>query len=115
MKNIKGKIVEIKLFNNWVDREDLLLPQVAQNIMEKHNAWKYNHEEYVMAFYKGDPETTNDWLIITQDGGAYKVWAEFMLWTQSGGWASWTYKHLLVQLKAAMLGMDIPRDPDYQS
>ena len=109
--------MEIKLFNGWKDRGDLILPRSALLMMDKYNGWKYNHEEYVMAFYKGkgDPENVNDWIIVTQDGYAYKVDAEFMLWTQRGGIASWSYKFLLVQLKAAMLGMDIPRDPDYQS
>ena len=107
--------MEIKIFNNWEDRRGILLPQVAVDMMDKQNAWKYNHAEYVMAFYKGAPETTKDWIIVTQDGGAYKVDAEFMLWMKDGATASWSYKFLLVQLKAAMLGMDIPRDPDYQS
>lgn len=73
------------------------------------------------AFYKGDPKTSTDWIVVTDNGGYFKVGAEFMVWykpeskEEYGAQAVWSVSHLKKTLKSLFkTGKTIP-DPGYQT
>jgi hypothetical protein len=68
------------------------------------------------AWWRGeDPETAQDWIVVTDDGGYYKVGAKYMVWSRGWVKASWSYDHMEKQVEAAKADQDPPRDPGYQT
>ena len=112
---------EPRLLNEWQSaNDDSPLSKNAEAMMVKpekyaiggkRNGWKYNNGSYIMAYHKNDKE----WIIVTDDGGFYKVDAKYSMWTNEGMHCAWSYKHLVKMIEAKMQGLEMPMDPDYQS
>ena len=67
------------------------------------------------AFYKGDVNTTDQWIVVTNDGGFYKVGAIYMVWSNDIAMACWSAKHMKKTVAACMKGEKPERDPYYQT
>ena len=59
-----------------------ILPQVAESIWDKWEIGRYPCNWLIgCVFYQGDtPETATKWIIVTDNGGFYKVHAQYALW-----------------------------------
>ena len=103
------------------------LPDSAVKIAMKQKVFQYT-DTYVAAYYKGDPETSTDWVFVTDDGGFYKVGAYLMIWFEcnhefpiGGGIhygktvAIWSEKFYKKALKRILNGEKPGRDPYYQT
>ena len=91
------------------------LPASAQPMIAEKNIFKGGRGWY-KAFYNGDVNTTDKWIIVTPDGGYYKVFAVYMVWVYTGGAsARWTDKSLKAALAASFKGQTMPFDPDYHT
>ena len=54
---------------------------IDENIAAGNDIWKYATTWYTECiFYKGDVNTTSDWLFITNGGNYYKVGAKYSVW-----------------------------------
>ena len=84
------------------------------------------YARFCEAYYKGDINTTKDWIIVMDDGGYYKVDAEFMTWhriddvnsSYNGkivGKCNWSVAALNRTISAIKKGEPVPRDPGYQT
>jgi glyoxylate utilization-related uncharacterized protein len=81
----------------------------SQDIFRSQRGW-------FKAFYNGDVNTTEKWIIVTPDGGYYKVFAKYMIWCHDeGASACWTTKSMKAMLFAKFKGLKMPFDPDYQT
>ena len=99
--------------NGWEMFEEQMTMDNAHlglQMMGSHNGWKYN-DGFCMAYHKNKA----DWIIVTEDGGSYKVDAVYSMWHEKGMFCAWSYNHLVKIIEAKMQGLPIPRDPDYQS
>lgn len=91
------------------------LPTSAQPLIDKVNLFKAGRGWY-KAFYNGDVNTTDKWIIVTPDGGYYKVFARYMIWFyDEGASACWSDKSLKAMLCAKFKGLKMPIDPDRQT
>ena len=109
-------------YTEWHGEE---LPDIANKIADEMGAMKYGG--WVAAYYRGaDPEKATDWVFVADDGGFYKVDAEYMIWydsekdfehsdTKGRGKAVWSDKYLVKALTAILNDKDPGRDPDYQT
>lgn len=119
-KKIRNRIFEstdmakFKPTNGWKQFEGDEMNSALQKFVKKKNAFKYDGN-WIEAWYKGNPETTSDWILITDDGGFYKVDAEWMIWFPKGAQAIWSLSHLPKALKHIMSKGTILRDPNYQT
>ena len=85
----------------------------ATNIFEYPGSWIIG-----FTYYKGNnPETATEWIVTTDNGGFYKVDAEYMLWQIPSGTcqALWSPAALKKSIKSLMLTGNTVRDPDYQT
>jgi hypothetical protein len=86
------------------------LPEAALPLIEKTNMFQYPGGWH-KAFYKGD-----QWIIVTNNGGFYKVGAEFMVWLPDGrAFARWSTKTMKEAVMSIMREIDMPFDPNYQT
>lgn len=68
------------------------------------------------AYYKGDINTTDKWIIVTTNGGFYKVDAIYMVWSYTGSnVARWSDKSMKEAVIAGFNGKPFPPDPNYQT
>lgn len=73
------------IFNQLPDSYEVL-PQSALDWIEmafgKSHAGPLSYGgSWLLAYYKGDdPETAKEWIIVTDNGGSFKVGAEYMVW-----------------------------------
>lgn len=105
--------MEPKELNGWeIFEDELNQPNAFHGLkmMEKHGGWKYA-DGWCMAYHKDK----KDWIIVTEDGGSYKVDAIFSMWFDTGMFCAWSYEHLVKMIEAKMQGLPISRDPGYQS
>ena len=92
-----------------------ILPQAAWDFVKSKNGFKYSNG-WCAAYYKGnDPETATDWIVVTTDGGFYKVNALYMIWSNNDVRAAWTNAHVNRVIKAIRNGECPPVDPKYQT
>ena len=93
------------------------LPSLARKFLEADRAeWG----GWVEAWYRGDIDTTEDWIIVTDNGGWYKVDAKYMTWFRNkdgkiGAKANWSKTALERTGVAIRNGKPIPFDPGYQT
>ena len=91
------------------------LPDSAKWLIEKWNIFRYPGG-WSLAFYIGEtPETATDWIVVTNNGGFYKCFAEYMVWHRNGNTARWTQKSMKAALVALFNGRPTPADPDYHT
>ena len=91
------------------------LPASAQAMIKEKDLFRGGNGWY-KAFYNGDVNTTEKWIIVTPDGGYYKVFARYMIWFyNAGASARWTDKSLKEALAAAFKGETLPFDPNYHT
>jgi len=85
----------------------------GQNIFEYHGSWIIG-----WTYYKGDnPETATEWIVTTDNGGSYKVGAQYMLWQfpTGGAQALWSNASLKKSLKSLLINGTTVSDPNYQT
>lgn len=111
--------------------EGTLLPQSALDAFKERDIWcsgmsyggpgkpmvTWRDASWVQAMYKGeDPETATEWVIVTDNGGYYKVQAKYMIWVSTGGaYARWSWHFLNKSMRAIRAGERVPDDPNYQT
>jgi len=97
-----------------------VLPKHIEEIAIEKNMFKYT-DGYCHMVYKGDIATTTEWAIVTDDGGSYKVDAEYMIWATDPkhgiiSKACWSGYGLMNAIIALCDGELIDwRDPDYRT
>jgi hypothetical protein len=97
------------------------LPLQAQELIKANNISQYGGCWCIGAvFYKGDLNTTKDWIFTVDDGGFYKVDAIFMVWYFINGEvkkcnAIWSGAYLKKAIKQLITTGEMNRDPGYQS
>lgn len=86
------------------------------NWLDNRNIGKYGGA-IGAAFFKGEsPETAKNLCVVTDDGGSYKVGAQYMVWWDGdNSLACWSVNHLKKSLKDIFNGKEPKRDPDYRS
>jgi len=105
--------------NGWKEfkgENGAMLPDSTDTLTEKTEMFKYPGG-WCKAFYKGDdPKTSDQWIIVTNNGGFYKIGASYMVWSPDGrARACWSAKTMKIAVCAFLKGEDAPRDPDYQT
>jgi len=101
--------------NEWLRWENTnVLPKSALNFINTKGVLKYNGS-ITFVFYKGDVETTENWFMVTDDGGFYKVGANYVMWTPTVIKCAWSSKSLFDMINAYLDGRPVPNDPDYQT
>jgi hypothetical protein len=100
-----------RTINGWVEMTTEL-PQTIVDAIIASNGFKYGDGSYCGGFVKGD-----DFIIITPDGGYYKVNASYSVWYKIGDtvrmqciWSMAALKRTLKSLKTE--GKTVP-DPGY--
>lgn len=121
----KRKALKAALNNSgWKKFEGVQLPPQArvhnsQYREEATNIFEYGGNWVIgWTYYKGNnPETATEWIVVTNNGGFYKVDAEYMLWHIPSGTvqALWSNAAVKKSLKSLMLTGNTVRDPDYQT
>ena len=102
------------------------LPESAIEWTKKHDVFRgYGSWIIGMAYYMGEtPETATRWILVTDDGGYYKVHASYMLWYDTGvddeykglrNQALWSLASLKRSLKSFIFHGKRTEDPDYQT
>jgi hypothetical protein len=92
------------------------IPDDVFNIIKEHNGFNYNGISWFhnISFQRG-----KDFIIVTDDGGYYKVDAEWMIWSfidgQFGSQAIWSNTALENSITSLMLTGKRTNDPDYQT
>jgi hypothetical protein len=121
-KELKNQISQ----SGWKKFEGEFLPEQARFYKSKYshtpegqNIFEYSgHWIIGKTFYKGDnPETATEWIVTTDNGGFYKVGAEYMLWQfpSGGAQALWSNASLKKSLKSLLTNGTTVADPDYQT
>lgn len=72
------------------------------------------------AYYKGtDIDSATEWIVVTNNGGFYKVFAEYMVWWLENGkqrsTARWSNGSLKNAIIAILKGENPPYDPEYHT
>lgn len=101
----------------WQEYKGEHLPETepVKNLIEKTGMFRYPGGWY-KAYYKGDMNTTDQWIIVTKNGRYYKVGAQYMVWQPNGcSSARWTVNSMKQALVAIFKDKTIPFDPDYQN
>jgi len=111
----------------WKAFKGQTLPQSALDWAEKFSSpdgfrslWKYAYDGWCNAYYVGnDPKTATEWIIVTPDGGFYKVHAKYSLWYMNPKTGNpnmqclWTKTSLGRSIKSLREGGDTIFDPKY--
>lgn len=106
---------EIKTVNGWQQLPaDVKLPMSAIKWTTEREVFRYKGD-VVAAFYKGEIETTKDWIIVTDDAGFYKHRAKYMVWSVSYVLARWSIASLKQLLQDLFSGNKPADDPDYET
>jgi|688.fasta_scaffold1071212_1 hypothetical protein len=112
-KTIIQKALESSSWKEYKGRDEL--PSSADQLIKKWDIFKGGNGWW-RAYYLGvSPENATKWIIVTPDGGYYKVFARYMVWYEEGNTARWTDKSLKNALVALFNGQKPPMDPDYQT
>jgi len=101
------------------------LPLKCQELCVRADVFRSKYGQWIegATFYKGtDPETATDWILTMNDGGYYKVRAEYMVWFDlekeshgsfGSGLCRWSMPSLKILLRAMVKGEKLPHDPNY--
>lgn len=113
MASYNQRINKLLRDNGWENKvgelpKDIIDKVIASNGLKWHsNIWLYVKDD--------------KWIMVTDDGGYYKVHAEWMVWHVSPrtgnvlATAIWSVKSLFNNLKAIIETGDSVGDPDYQT
>ena len=105
------RIIREAAAGGWVEQTPGDFPDSAWNFMQD---WGWEPGESYGNVYEAW-RRGEDWIVVTDDGGYYKVGAKYMVWSRGWVKASWSYDHMEKQVEAAKAGQDPPRDPGYQT
>ena len=101
--------------HGWSEYKGETLPESANPLIDKTEMFKYPGG-WSKAYYKGNVKTTDQWIVVTNNGGFYKVDALFMVWEKTGrALACWSQKHMKKTVIAFFQDTNPERDPDYQT
>lgn len=108
----------MKIFmNGWTalpPGEDLPKAAIKWAGSPERKVFQY-HGEVVAVFFKGDIETTNDWIIVTDDGGSYKHGAKYMIWSNTYVLCRWSDATMIQLVNDLMAGNPPKDDPEYET
>lgn len=106
---------QIEIGDGWNQFKGQSWPEQADPFADKHDVFKWGGE-CLAIYYKGETmETATDWILILDDGGFYKVGAEYMIWSNDYCIAAWSGQHVVDTATAIMAGQKPVRDPQYQT
>ena len=88
------------------------LPAEGQAFAKEHEVTKYMCQ--VIAAYQNTEDPTQ-WVMVTDGASAYKVGAEYMIWTPTIVRAAWSYRMMIIIREAYLNGREVPQDPEYQT
>jgi hypothetical protein len=115
----------MKLPKGWKDftetSTEFELPKSALDSI-KADMFQYGGQVQV-ALYKGEiPEEAKEWIIVTDNGGFYKVGAQFVMWFTKADYPDgygcqcyWSSKALVTSITSLMSKGVTVRDSDYQT
>lgn len=114
---------KLKVTNEWKVFASNILPASALKIFAEEGITRSGYGNSVRGgcLYRGDsPATATEWLITMDDGGYFKVHAEFCLWHKLDGkepsmFCHWSNESLIESLNSLMEKGVPTRDPDYQT
>ncbi len=103
------------------EEEDDNYPEGLVKYLETGNAFRSKHGEIYsdLIYFKGESiETATEWACVMDDGGYYKVNAEYAFWHPNEEnelvlHCAWTYSHLKKNIKHFLTTGGILRDPKY--
>ena len=109
-----------QLPNGWQELlpagDEWKLPESFERWAKGKDIYRSNHGSIYRIFYKGDPETTDNWIAVTPDGWYYKVRAEYMVWSNTCILARWSDASLRKLLRALFEEVaSLPFDPNYHT
>lgn len=89
--------------------------QAFQDWAKKKDVFRSGYGYPYAVYYKGNPETTTEWIVVTDDGSYYKHGAQYMIWSNTRILAAWSGASLKKTVKAFLNEVAAPADPDYQT
>jgi hypothetical protein len=105
----------------WKNYKGETLPQNCLDYFKDQDIFRYGGG-WIIAFYLGDrPETATKWAIVLDNGGFYKVGAEFAFWhprPETGEVVlkcQWSLAALHRSITALKKDQSLPFDPGYQT
>ena len=108
-KELKGEIGAVLPENACWHKSKYDTDPKGTNIFQYGGGW-------VEAHYRGlNPETATEWIVVTDNGGAYKVDAEYMVWHPNGSKACWSEREVKRTIKELMLTGVTRKDPNYRT
>jgi hypothetical protein len=103
------------MWHDFTPNTTTILPESAQRFIEKRDVSKSGYGNIVQAYFRGDINTTEDWILVTDDGSWFKHRAKYMVWHKKYILARWSDNSLEILLDALMSDKTPPRDPDYET
>lgn len=107
---------ELNNINGWKIAPGESVPKECEDYIESHNAGVFKYTNHYLEIWSKDEE----WVIVTGDGGFYKVGAQYMIWhphPEHGmvAQAVWSFEHLIKSLESLFMTGETLPDPDYQT
>jgi len=131
IRRANRKAEKAKLKNSgWVKFEGDTLPEIAINTFKKnehgmeYHLFRSGYGRWLLGatYYRGaNPDIATEWIITIDDGGYYKVDAEYSLWYKLdskpnyGMQCLWSSRALNKSIKSIMSQGTTVMDPDYQT
>ena len=98
------------------------LPEQLHRLMIKNDMFRGCGSWLIgTVFYKGDINTTQEWIVVTDDGSYYKHRAEYCFWRLSANYDTvrmqccWTGTHLKRTIKNFIKCGETLPDPNYHT
>ena len=100
---------------DWTKYEGEEFPAEASKFAKDNDIFQW-HGRWTEIFFKGKSmKKAIDWIIVTDDGGSYKVGATWMLWNKDYVKAAWSRKALIDMIMCIIKDKEMIEDPNYQT
>jgi len=100
-------------WQEFKDKHKLPETESFKTLIEKTEMFRYPGDFYKI-YYKGDMNTTDQWIVVTNNGRYYKAGTSFMVWQPNGNaTACKSVKSLKLVLAALFKGESISFGSDY--
>ena len=120
MPEIIKPLVQRYKNKNWKPFLGETLPENAIKFFETQEAFRSGYGRWLIGsvYFTGSdkPEEATQWIMVMDDGGYYKCFAEYSFWHISKGGnlvmqCSWNWSHLLKNLRSFLNTGSTVRDP----
>jgi hypothetical protein len=91
------------------------LPDVVAEWATTKEVFRSGFGQLVGCYYLGSKKRPDDFILVTNDGGYYKVGAIYMIWSNKYCLARWSDKTMEKLVKDIMEDKKPTQDPEYQS